>query len=578
MNLTPDMILVSLALLTALLLWWEYRRENKARKWLRCLCVLVATASLGLMVYPFQKKSTTNNASTGILLTKGYHQDSLNSLQKQFPGAAVYTPETFLASGDTSISNWQVLGYGLDKSQLAPLKAQQAWFHPSPIETGIVYCNWQQELKEDEQLVVQGSCINKETKPVQIILEGYGVMQDSISLPANTRSNFILRSAVKHQGRAVFRLQVKQGSKLLENNPLPFTTSVSAKTRLLVLSSAPDFEYRFLQNWLGKAGYPSAIRTLTSRDRYEQAFINRPQISLRNISSNLLDSFDIVLADIAAIDALNETERAVIRQQIATKGMGLLLRADTISQSRFYTQGIALQSIKANTQQTILPKLVNENTPLANLPAADPTIIRINPALTSWVTDGTGKTLVAASLLGMGKIAVSTLDNTYQWLLSGQNAVYSAYWTTLLQASARQENNHTDIIAGNELYTKEQPVPVNVLHADTLLPTVRANQVSRLSLAQRSVPFLWQGVFWPSAEGWQELDAADKKRYIYIYNEQDWPMIRAIERIAITRAWARQDSHTFSPHAGGMVWKKWWFLALFLLAAGFLWVERKYFT
>jgi len=576
MNLSPYMILVSTGLLSLLLLWWEYRRENTARRWLRCLAILVAAFSLGMLAYP--SKKTNAHASTAILLTKGYDKDSLAKLQKQYPSIPVYTPENYFASGDTSITTWHILGYGLDKTQLLSLNAKQSYFHASPVQTGITYSSWSQQLNEDEPLIIQGICTNKENKTLQIILEGYGVMQDSISIAANTTNNFVLKASVKHHGQAVFRLQLREGGKVLEDNAVPFTTIPSKKIRLLVLSSAPDFEYRFLQNWLGKSGYPSAIRTLTSRDKFEQVFINRPSISLRNISASLLDSFDVVLGDMAALDALSENERAVIRQQVAGKGMGLLLRADTVSASRFYTQGISLQPIKVNAQQNILPKLVNNNTSLTNLPAASPLIVRKNAQLTDWVTDAAGNALVAASLLGMGKIAVSTLDNTYQWILSGQDAVYGAYWTSILQSSAREENSTAALILPEGKYNKEQPVPVSLSYADTVLPAVTINNSLHLSLQQQSMPFLWQGTFWPLKEGWQEINAAGSTQYLYVYNHQDWPMVKASEQMAATTAWAQHGSNTVTTGDTGMVWKKWWFLAIFLLAAGFLWIERKYFS
>lgn len=576
MMLSSYMIVVSSALLAALVCWWEYRRANTARRWLRCGMILVAAGNLVLFAYPSEKAST--DSITGILLTTGYDRDSLYAMQKLFPSAPAYSPETYIASGDTSIHSWHVLGYGLDRVQLQSLNAAQLFFHPSPLQTGIISSNWKKELSADEPFVIQGTCTNKENKKLQIILEGYGVLQDSVSIPADTTTGFALRSATRHNGQAVFRLQLKQGGKLLENNAVPFTTVPSKKTRLLVLSSAPDFEYRFLQNWLGKAGYPSAIRTTTSRDKTEQAFINRASLPLHTITTSLLDSFDVVVGDLAAIDALGENERAAIRQQVAGKGLGLLLRGDTIGATRFYTQGVALQTIKANAQQTISPKLINEKNALAVLPASAPVVVRRNAQLTDWVTDAAGNTLVAASLHGMGKIAISTLDNTYQWILSGQEMAYGNYWTSLLRSVARQENNNISLVRTNQIYTKEQPIPVNLVNADTLLPVVAVNDKIHLPLHQRSIPFLWQGTFWPLEPGWQTISAGSDTQYLYVYDQDDWPMVKAAERLAATIAWAQQGTPGVSPIASQMRWEKWWSVVLFLLALGFLWVERKYFT
>jgi hypothetical protein len=576
MNLSANMILVSVALLSALLLWWEYRRSNTARRWLRCIAVIIALGSLAALAYPAKK--STSRSSIGIMLTSGYDKDSLAAIKQQYPAATVYTPENYFVSGDTSISTWHILGYGLEDSQLSSLNSDQIFFHPTSIATGITYSSWQQQLNEDDILTIQGNCANKENSALQMVLEGYGTQQDSISIPARTTAGFVLNSAIKHRGQAVFRLKLKQGNKLLENNAVPFTTAPSKKIRLLVLSSAPDFEYRFLQNWLGKAGYPSAIRTSTSRDRFEQVFINRPSLSLRNISASLLDSFDVILGDIAAIDALSENERTAIRQQVADKGLGLLLRADTISASRFYTQGVALQSINANAQQTISLKLTNTNTALSNLPAPTPIIVKKNTQLNDWITDAANNSLVAASLFGMGKIAISTLDNTYQWILSGQEAVYSNYWSFLLRSAAKQETSSSLLNSKAGIYTKHQPIPVDLVYADTLLPTVAVNNTIHLPLQQQNLPFLWRGTFWPLKEGWQEVTAAGNTQYLYVYSQHDWPMMKASKRRAETTTWAKQVPSTALSSVTGFVWEKWWFLALFLLAAGFLWVERKYFV
>ncbi len=571
-------ILSGAAVLSILLVWMEYQRVNRRRIIPRCIAVLTAILSLSLLAMPLSWKQNTTT-STGILLTEGYHKDSL-ALLRSNNNMPVYTPETLLASGDTGIKQWHVLGYGLDQTQLTLFDQQQLYFHPTAIGTGIAYANWQQELAGGQPLVVQGHCINKENSPLQVYLEAYGTIQDSLSIPARTENSFTLKTVPKHSANAVFHLQLKQGKKIIEDNALPVTVSVSKKIRLLVLAASPDFEYRFLRRWLGEAGYATVIRTRTSMDKYEQSYINHAPVALQNLTANTLDSFDVLLSDAAAMDALTETERNTIEQQVSNKGLGLLLRTDSVAApSRFYMRAFQLYAFPGTAQQKITPRLTTDNSTLPVLPAEQPIGIRSNTQNKTWVEDASGNALAASSLHGTGKIAITTIDNTYQWMLGGQQNSYRAYWGYLLEQLARKENTETALVTPGGFYTKGQSVPLSLTSTKMVLPSMSVNGSVNIPLQQQQLPYTWQGHYRPSQEGWQHITGETSAKDIYIYGASDWPMVKAADRLLATGQWISEHpaiQQQVIP-AGKRI-RAWWLLALFLLASGFLWVERKYFS
>ncbi|NCI45214.1 hypothetical protein [Sediminibacterium soli] len=551
--------------------WLEWRRPNRSYVGMRIFAITMASVSLALLGMGLPRKTVTG--VVGLMVTEGA-KDTSSSATRQ------YTYETYLASGDTSVRKWLVTGYGLSEAQLQYLKPEITGHIYEEPKAGIRSAGWQQQLAPGGSLQVQGHCFNRTGKEMQLALEGYAALQDSIRIPAGKEIDFRLRSAVKHAGRAVFHLQLKNGKELIENNPVPFLVTEPGRIRVLVLASSPDFEYRFLQRWLGENGFTAVVRTATSKNKYQQSFINRNAFPLSKLSVSLLDSFDVLLADEAALNNIASDEKAAVRQQVGDKGLGLLLRTDTaFTEKAFYSKGFRFRSVVPRQQQLVaVLTQTSDSLPAVSLNQ----FLSIQPQdqLQQLIGDKEGHLLAASALYGTGRITVSTLANTFNWQLAGQPAAYAAYWTYLLEQLARKQTPSGLITIPQGFYRLGGSVPVTVVaagNADTgLLVTDEGIRVH--TARDTRVPYLLHGDFWPLHEGWQRIGSGQAAAEVYVFGKSDWPMVRAYRHITATKEWISRQTRwgkealPYTPRP----FNPCWLIGLFLLAAGFLWAERKF--
>ena len=78
--------------------------------------------------------------------------------------------------------------------------------------------------------------------------------------------------------------------------------------RMLLLQSAPSFEWRSLARWLARAGARVAARTRVSETRFRDRFDGLSARALDTLDRDLLSQFDLVIADGAALGVLDDAE------------------------------------------------------------------------------------------------------------------------------------------------------------------------------------------------------------------------------------------------------------------------------
>jgi hypothetical protein len=563
-------IIILTAGLSLLLLWWlEWRRAGRRNLLPRLIAVTIAIASI-VWLWPGNQEGSIHDRS-GILVTDAL-SDTFTHNRK-----TIFTPESYLASGDTGIRQWMIAGYGLTENQLAYLQPAITQWHFKQPEAGITAVSWQRQVMPGKAIQVQGRCFNNTGTTLLLLLEAYATGQDSLLVPPGKEMDFSLRSPVKHTGSAVFRLQLRSGKKMLEDNPVPVWVTEPTHLRMLVMASSPDFENRFLQQWLGENGFSAVVRTKISKDKYQESFINRTAFPFTKLSTGVLDSFDVVVADDPILNSLLPAESNALQTRISDKGMGLLVRADTApAQNSFYGRPFRLQPSLINHMQTYRPVLTISADTLSPLPSGQPAI-QSGPYLQDDVTDGNGHTLVASTLYGSGKISMSTIGNSFHWALSGESASYGMYWTHLLTELGRKHTGQPYITPGSAIHHAGERIPVNRI-SDIPEDMLFANDSIRLPVQQDArLPYLWHADYWPQQEGWHTIRDGSTGVNTYIYGKNDWPMVHAYERLQATQRWMQQ--HPAPATAENAVTHKdyrGWAVCLLLISVCFLWVERKF--
>jgi len=518
-------------LLLAMLLWWEIRRVNKARLAGRVIATILLAASLAAITLPVTYTSKgTAGSKEGVFLTEGYDPDS----------ARIY-----LSSGvevkdlkDMHLSVLHVLGYGLTEEERAAVPDVPVLFHPSSIQSGIESLQWTQQLLPGWECRVQGSFYNATGRPVKLLLVGIGSLMDSVEVRSQ-EGDFELRAIPAQAGRAVYRLVAVSGKDTIEQESIPVEVLPATPQKILMLAASPDFENKFLAGWLSEKGHGVVVRTAISRDKYDHAFLNTPAMTVDHLSSSLLAQFDVVIADAAELRAIGPDEHASLWNAIAEKGLGLVIKGDSLSK----------------------------------------------PGEKIILRDTLGRTLISESMHGSGKIMLTALHTTYARLLAGERKEYAAHWTRILQQAAREREVTERWHFSPALPEVDHPVNV-LLQTAASMPEGWLEQAgddaafATVYLKQHPfLPFCWSGVYWPRLYGWQAVHTRKGEwSWWYVWKKGDWTAIHRRERLEGTRRWivARGESRSMvEPDPYKVLVAKGWFYLLFVLSGLFLWVERR---
>jgi hypothetical protein len=65
---------------------------------------------------------------------------------------------------------------------------------------------------------------------------------------------------------------------------IPVFVESQATLKVLILSSSPDFENKFLKNWLFENQYVCAVRSAISKNKFSTEFLNSTKINLDQIT------------------------------------------------------------------------------------------------------------------------------------------------------------------------------------------------------------------------------------------------------------------------------------------------------
>ncbi len=580
--------IVCLVLLT-LSVWKEVQRVSKANLALRIIAVVIAVAALVCIALPltYQTGQAVSEKHEAVLLTGGFSADSLkkypdvpvftasSSIKKEDPTVVLLNSLSEVRSDHPEITGVHVLGYGLDEEELKALGGMPVAFHPAPQPIGISSIGWNTDLKAGEVLKVQGKFNGLENKNYLLVLKGLNVTLDSVVV--KTSSEFELHTTPKTTGNIVYRLIVKSGQDTLENESLPLHIAPVKPIKVLILASSPDFENRFLKNWLTANNYAVHVRTAISKDKFSTEAINAAQMRLDNLSTNTLQNFDVVIGDQLALQNLNAGESSALRQQVTQKGLGLIVRADSTGKNDSWFQAsFPVYRTSGQTQNSSTINLSGQTGTTEAL-KLDPVNIVYKQGTQVLVSDVKSRGLVSAAIAGSGKVVFSTLNNTYNWMLAGYEQDYTAYWSLVIGKAARQVSVSRSITVLGGMPGVNLQANIEVLSASQ--PDSITFAGTKPAFVQNAaIPFLWSGNVWANKTCWQIVGNAGD---IYVFGDYDWQMVKNSRKIFVTNRYAKENLLNYT-HVGQKVHQisrqlpKIWFYLLFLIAGTFLWAEAKF--
>lgn len=589
-------LLLGLALMA--LAW---RRPRTRQRGARVLAGAVAAGALWYTAFPPLRHLPPARAEA-IVLTEGYPPDTLRKLLRQLgPGTPVWaygnvTPSAraqplasllTLAEARPALRRVHVLGTGLATADLPLLKNTPVQLHAGPHFAGFAAAYWPSRLPLGATFRVEGAAapITGNAKaPTWVILFADGAGRDSVRLPEG--GAFRLQYRPKSTGFTRYELRLRRPDQPVQAEPVPLEITAPVLPAVLLLTATPSFEFKFLKNHLAEAHYPVALRTSVSRGLVQTDFANQPALALDRLTPALLTHYSVIIADAATVSALTGPETKALRAAVGAGRLGLITLAEAAPLPR---------AVLARTDFVVQPR-ATAPTALAPAPirwpeapgevrASLPAQLRASAVLRPLVTGPAGLWLAAKRRVGLSQAVVSVVPETFRWGLQKNAAAYASFWAHLLAAARPPTPAAAAWRAGTRWPQPQQPL---VLHLTgplpAVLPTVAplsGGPAVRLALRQNTRLPEWSTAwFWPGAAGWHEVRGPGRvTHHFYVYPPGAWLGPQLAERQQAVTAHnaviTNAGPATMLPATVAEPRPAGWFFGLFLLAAGYLWLEEK---
>ena len=578
-----------------------WRRPRARQRNLRMLAGVVAAGTLWLTAFPPLRRLPAARAEA-ILLTEGYAPDTLRQLLHQLgTGTPVWASGSIAKAAKThplaslltlaeqrpALRHLHVLGHGLPAADLPMLGKIAVSEHPGTPTTGFRTAYWPAQLPLGEVLQIEGTIAGpKVAGPAWVVLRAAGSGHDSVRLPANGNGFFRLRYRPKTAGLATYELLLRRLGQPPLTEPVPVEVTTPALPAVLLLAATPSFEFKFLKNYLAEAHYPVALRTSVSRGLVQTDFVNQSRLNLDRLTPALLARYAVVVADAATLATLSAAETQALQAAIRNGRLGLITLAETAPLPRNAPARADFAVLPRPAAPANLPALAWPNAP-GEARAPLPAQLQPRPNLRPLIT-GPQQLLAAASRrVGLGFAVVSVVPETFRWELQGHTAVYVSFWNQLLSAAVPPAPAAATWRPGTRWPRPGQPLTLR-LAAGTVPaapPTVGAlagGPAVPLALRQDTrLPEWSTGTFWPGAVGWHRVSGPGRASFrFYVYPPAAWvgPELQARQQALAARMtdpWPEEKGALAARYTVTEPWSTGWFFGLFLLAAGYLWLEEK---
>jgi hypothetical protein len=591
-----------LAILAVLLLGWlAWRRPDRRRLAWRLLASAVAGTSLVLLIFPPTYQRALD-PGTAILLTEGYEVDSFNALlQKLAPRPLVYTYKTE-AKGAAAIPDlytfrqeqpqvqaMHVLGYGLGDQELQALENINLIPHLSDMPVGIASLTWPSSVTLGEPVTVAGQYNQPAGEVAKLYLYAAGQARDSLSIEEMGQHNFQLHYTPKQEGRFVYTFVSKSGSNTDTLGQVPVQVYPAAKPAVLLVSSFPLFEFKFLKNHLGQLQHRVALRSTVSKGIFQSEWLNMQQTDLSRITPTLLQQFDMVITEPQALQELSSHERAALERAVQNDGLGVLTIAGEQLGNRTTAFFTNFQSRRLSQQDARNARASWSSGAEAPIPASPYTLVS-SEAVTGLIEEQSNNLLAAGRKAGWGTVAMTVVPQTFSWQLEGKQSTYASYWAHLLSSLAKREVKEKFWqLAIPQVPQVHQPVALLLTdytwnEANTVpQATVRhtADTTSTGIALQQGVhhPAVYEGSYWPRRSGWHVVESQGVEPFYFLVQDSAAWLHQGIQaRREATIQFATQQQKVEVTQATAYTEAQVpviWFFLLFVLSSGFLWLEEK---
>jgi len=571
-NLLWPVILVGLVL-WGVFIWKEWSQRKERRFWVKLVAAFLAIVSLVMIVL---KPSTWQKSTSGkgIVLTEGYRPaqlDSLKSIYKRIQTEEYTkgTPFSILKDVDSLF----LLGQGLAPFDVWRLQDKSIAFMGGKKIEGWTTISHENKIPFGEKLHLNAKHSNPKTGHWAILADNGGNPLDSVSFEEVNEQRIQLSAEPKASGQFVYRLLEKDSEgNIISEEPLPIQVVEGKPLKILMVNTFPTFETKYLKNFLTDKGHQVMARTQLTKGKYKFEYFNGASNPIYGFTEENLKEYDLLVIDTDSYIALGRSSKEAMEEAMRIHGLGVFIQPNeslfrlTQRQSPFQfdrdfiteiTLGVPVQSAQ-------------------KYPFEFKNDVRTQKIMIDSVQ-------VAAYVpMEKGKIGATVLQNTYQWILDGSEALYANIWTQILKSITKEQKQKIAWKAITETPRINEPFEFEVRTSMNGIE-VATDEGAHIPLIQNSlVPSKWKGVKYPRKSGWNTIEVSNdtvSKFSYFVFDKNQRKSITLSERLK-TNYWEFGAQKGFqriasSSHKELEPISPIWFYMILLLCLGWLWLEPK---
>jgi hypothetical protein len=565
------------ALLLVLFIYYEVKRKSRFLM-LRILCLIIVLISLAMIVlnpsYPIQKIT-----EPALLLTSGFEKEMVDSILNQQDLKVIVAPDAVPYSSSKTLSTWHtlkeeaqnihfVLGNGIPNHALNENPNINFQYIKGKNPEGIINLK-ETVFKVNEQSFIRGT-YRSSGNNVTLKLAGPGGVEDSLDLKGKGLLPFKLAIKPLEVGKFVYQLHTKRaGKKSVE--PLPVIIEPENKLKILILQSFPTFELRYLKNYLSSKGHALSVRYQVSKNNYSYEYANQEKQAINGLTSDLLNSIDLLIVTSESLEKLNESEQKIVEQSIK-KGLGLLILVDKKPDTKINK----MFPFKITESKTDTVTLSSEQ--WDDKISVSGTLLRVNPSpfIETIFSDADGKILAGYSPTSLGRIGFQLLNNTHRIALEGKSTEYANIWSPLIENVSRQKQEKFKIeLVSPFPYYPNEPIHFKVIATEEA-PELYYDK-NRIPLKEDiEIENVWYGTIWTQKIGWYQLSTQDSSHLVfYVHAPNEWNSIRRESQIRENNLYMKKNKVRNSITEFQAIVSPLLLFILFILASGGLWLTAK---
>ncbi|WP_109097407.1 hypothetical protein [Aquimarina sp. AU58] len=556
-------------------IWKEWPEFGKRRFWIKITISFLAITSLAIIALK-PAISTANTITTKmVLLTEGYDKEQLDSLARIHKKLKkhLYKANHPIFDGVDTPDSVFVLGYGVKPYDLWQLDNYNVSYLGRKTPSGVIRFKYDYKNTVGKRQVFTGLYANPQ-KGNRLILEGPGgAGLDSVSLLVGEQQKFEFTTNLNVKGNYLFSLVEKDTlGKILSTDPIPLIVEDSTPLKIVVINGFPTFETKYLKNYLAEMGHQVLVRSQITKGRYKFEYFNMERVPMGTFSKKNLESFDLVIIDANSLKNLGRASRIALENSVKENGLGIFIQPD----SNFFRASNGLGAFNFVSEKNTETRLDSETKAKLSKHAF---VFKDEFLLQHIHTKPNTKIISGYKRIGNGRVGTTVLENTYELVLDGHTTAYQQIWSKLITSLSRKETPQIEWETTSIIAYKDHPFTFEV-RTSISKPIVKTNK--KYSVSMRSdidIKNLWKGVTYPRDFGWNtqfiEQDTTKVFEY-FVADTSHWKSQMVYKTIEENKRHYKKSlkSETIQNHTIRPIPLLGFYL-LFLLCAGYLWLEPK---